>query len=208
MYLVAVRREVLHYRELYRRSVGKLSRRLYHTLAVCILSYQLESVGPGSVLRDLIASEKVPVYQLTKVYRQSEDSQIVANANKVKDGNMDIKDAEDFKIIRRLNEADVTIETMKIFKKNYDKENPYDFQILSPIKASLAGVNHINEIAQQEIYADNSTKHITVSRKKYHIGDKIIFLQNEPSRGFYMVTVEQSLKSMVMILLLIFQERA
>lgn len=146
---------------------------------------QLESVGPGSVLRDLIASEKVPVYQLTKVYRQSEDSQIVANANKVKDGNMDIKEAEDFKVIRCLNEADVTIETMKIFKKNYDKEKPFDFQVLSPIKASLAGVNHINEIAQQEIYADNSTKHITVSRKKYHIGDKIIFLQNEPSRGFY-----------------------
>ena len=146
---------------------------------------QLESVGPGSVLRDLIASEKVPVYQLTKVYRQSEDSQIVANANKVKDGNMDIKDAEDFKVIKCVNEADVATETMKIFKKYYDRENPYDFQVLSPIKASLAGVNHINEIAQKEIYADNSTKHITVSRKKYHIGDKIIFLHNEPSRGFY-----------------------
>lgn len=146
---------------------------------------QLESVGPGSVLRDLIASGKVPVYQLTKVYRQSEDSQIVANANKVKDGNMDIKDAEDFKVIKCVNEADVATETMKIFKKYYDRENPYDFQVLSPIKASLAGVNHINELAQDDIYSESNTKYITVSRKKYHVGEKIIFLQNEPSRGFY-----------------------
>lgn len=146
---------------------------------------QLESVGPGSVLRDIIASGQVPVYMLTKIFRQAEDSQIVSNANKVRDGIKELQSADDFKIIRCANEEDVSTEAMRLFKKYYDTDKPYDFQILSPIKASLAGVNRINEVAQEYIYSDCKAEHITVNRKKYYAGDKIIFLENDVEAGFY-----------------------
>ena len=47
---------------------------------------QLPSVGPGNVLRDLIASERVPVVRLTQVFRQAETSSIITNAHRINQG--------------------------------------------------------------------------------------------------------------------------
>ena len=47
---------------------------------------QLPSVGPGNVLRDMIASEAFPVVKLTKIFRQAAQSDIIVNAHKINDG--------------------------------------------------------------------------------------------------------------------------
>lgn len=49
-------------------------------------SYQLQSVGPGQVLGDIIASEMFPVVRLEKIYRQDEESHIITNAYKINGG--------------------------------------------------------------------------------------------------------------------------
>lgn len=146
---------------------------------------QLESVGAGSVLRDMIASGQIPVYQLTKVYRQAETSAIVSNANKVNAGDMNIQEAEDFKIIRCLNENEVSEKTIELFKQFYDTENPYEFQMLSPVKAGAAGVNNLNRLAQQDIFAGKNQPHITAGKRKYFVEDKVIFLKNDTEKDFY-----------------------
>ena len=53
-------------------------------------SDQLPSVGPGSVLKDLIDSGAIPTKKLTEIYRQAAESQIIMNAHKINSGSQDI----------------------------------------------------------------------------------------------------------------------
>lgn len=69
-------------------------------------SDQLPSVGPGSVLKDLIESQKIPTQKLTEIYRQAAESQIVTNAHKINMGQVDLeinKKDGDFFFIRETN---------------------------------------------------------------------------------------------------------
>ena len=47
---------------------------------------QLPSVGPGSILKDIIESNEIPVVQLTRIFRQAKESDIVVNAHKINRG--------------------------------------------------------------------------------------------------------------------------
>lgn len=69
-------------------------------------SDQLPSVGPGSVLKDLIDSGEIPTQKLTQIYRQAAESQIITNAHKINMGNQEIdlnKKDGDFFFIRENN---------------------------------------------------------------------------------------------------------
>ncbi len=80
-------------------------------------SDQLPSVGPGSVLKDLIESGEIPVKKLTEIYRQATESQIVTNAHKINSGNEDIdlnKKEGDFFFIRENNLLSQILELMSI----------------------------------------------------------------------------------------------
>ncbi len=70
---------------------------------------QLPSVGPGNVLRDMIASEAFPVVKLTKIFRQAAQSDIIVNAHKINDGEVVPlnKKSRDFLFIRRDYPADI-----------------------------------------------------------------------------------------------------
>lgn len=133
---------------------------------------QLPSVGPGNVLRDIIASGCFPVVTLQKIFRQASQSDIVVNAHKINDGEhiaLDNK-SKDFFLLKRY-DADVIINVMLQLVKQkmprYVDATSYDIQVLTPTRKGLLGVERLNIILQQ--YLNPPAK----QKKEHQVGDRI-----------------------------------
>lgn len=133
---------------------------------------QLPSVGPGNVLRDIIASGCFPVVTLQKIFRQASQSDIVVNAHKINDGEhiaLDNK-SKDFFWLKRY-DADVIINVMLQLVKQkmprYVDATSYDIQVLTPTRKGLLGVERLNTILQQ--YLNPPAK----QKKEHQVGDRI-----------------------------------
>ena len=115
---------------------------------------QLPSVGPGSVLKDIIASQRFPVVTLTRIFRQAGESDIVVNAHKMNAGEPVILDnkSRDFFFLRR-QDADTIIGVviMLIQKKlpGYVHAHPNEIQVMTPTRKGLLGVERLNGILQR-----------------------------------------------------------
>ncbi len=116
---------------------------------------QLPSVGPGAVLKDLIASQKFEFVTLTKIYRQSEAGDIVVNAHNIRMGKqirLD-NDSKDFFFLER-NESARIISGMEYLIKK--KLPPYvgcssdEIQVMTPMRKGMLGVENLN-VRLQEI---------------------------------------------------------
>ena len=115
---------------------------------------QLPSVGPGSVLRDIIQSHACNVVMLTKIFRQASTSDIIVNAHKINHGEEVILDNKsiDFFLLKRY-DADVIINVvLQLIKQKLPKfvdATPYDIQVLTPMRKGLLGVERLNGILQR-----------------------------------------------------------
>lgn len=123
---------------------------------------QLPSVGPGSVLRDIIRSHSCNVVMLTKIFRQASTSDIIVNAHKINQGGEVTLDNKsmDFFFLKRY-DADVIIHVvLQLIKQKLPKfvdATPYDIQVLTPMRKGLLGVERLNGILQQ--YLNPPMKH-------------------------------------------------
>ena len=115
---------------------------------------QLPSVGPGSVLRDIIQSHACIVVMLTKIFRLASTSDIIVNAHKINHGEEEILDNKsmDFFFLKRY-DADVIINVvLQLIKQKLPKfvdATPYDIQVLTPMRKGLLGVERLNGILQR-----------------------------------------------------------
>lgn len=115
---------------------------------------QLPSVGPGSVLRDVIRSHACNVVMLTKIFRQASTSDIIVNAHKINQGEEVTLDNKsmDFFFLKRY-DADLIINVvLQLIKQKLPKfvdATPYDIQVLTPMRKGLLGVERLNGIIQQ-----------------------------------------------------------
>ena len=115
---------------------------------------QLPSVGPGSVLRDIIQSHACNVVMLTKIFRKASTSDIIVNAHKINHGEEVILDNKsmDFFFLKRY-DADVIINVvLQLIKQKLPKfvdATPYDIQVLTPMRKGLLGVERLNGILQR-----------------------------------------------------------
>lgn len=145
---------------------------------------QLPSVGPGNVLKDMIASEAFATVRLNRIYRQEEGSRIVSNAHKINRGEaipMDNK-SSDFFIMPR-NRADAvistTIELVREKMPNYMKVAPQDVQVLVPTRKGEVGVINLNGVLQQALNPPSPEKAEHESgRVIYREGDKVMQIKN------------------------------
>ncbi|WP_346663377.1 ATP-dependent RecD-like DNA helicase [uncultured Merdimonas sp.] len=145
---------------------------------------QLPSVGPGSVLKDIIDSGCFPVVMLTRIFRQAGESDIVVNAHKINRGEPVLLDnkSQDFFFLKR-QEPDVIISVILtlIQKKlpGYVGATPYDIQVLTPMRKGLLGVERLNKILQQYLNPPGPEKNERESGDHlFREGDKVMQIKN------------------------------
>lgn len=145
---------------------------------------QLPSVGPGNVLRDMIDSGCFNVVKLTKIFRQATQSDIVVNAHKINRGEQVPlgKKSMDFLFIRR-EEPNAIINAMitLVQKKlpGYVHAEPYDIQIMSPMRKGAMGVERLNSILQEFLNPPKAGKEEKeVGGVVFRTGDKVMQIKN------------------------------
>ena len=155
-------------------------------------SDQLPSVGPGSVLKDLINSKKIVAVHLDKIFRQAAKSKIVVNAHRVNNGKKFIsqndeeleRDAkQDFFFIKENNQEKVLQQVLSLCNGRLKKFGDYDFfesiQVLTPTKKGLLGTKELNKALQQELNPprEGETEKNSLGAI-FRIGDRVMQIKN------------------------------
>lgn len=163
---------------------------------------QLPSVGPGSVLKDIIASGEFPVVELVKIFRQASQSDIVVNAHKINQGvpvSLDNK-SMDFFFLKRYDANVIISVVITLIQKKMPKfvdAEPYDIQVLTPMRKGLLGVERLNVILQQYLNPPSKEKKEKEHGKGlFREGDKVMQIKNNYQleweiRGLYGIPVEK-----------------
>ena len=145
---------------------------------------QLPSVGPGSVLKDLIESECFPVIRLTKIFRQAEQSDIVVNAHKINRGEAVVLDnkSQDFFFLKRQDANTIISVVLTLIQKKLPKyvdADMFDIQVLTPMRKGLLGVERLNTILQQYLNPPQPQKtEKEYGDKRFRVGDKVMQIKN------------------------------
>ncbi|MBE5906209.1 MAG: ATP-dependent RecD-like DNA helicase [Lachnospiraceae bacterium] len=145
---------------------------------------QLPSVGPGSVLQDMIEAGTVPVVRLNKVYRQGEESSIVVNAHCINQGQMVSLDNKnkDFFFLKRYDANQVINVTLQLVLQKlpgYVDAGPLDIQVMTPTRKGLLGVEHLNEVLQHYLNPEKPSKEEKkVGNTLFREGDKVMQIKN------------------------------
>ena len=145
---------------------------------------QLPSVGPGNVLKDMIASEQFNVVKLTHIFRQAAESDIIVNAHKINEGErVDLaKRSRDFLFIRRetpdaIISAMLTLITQKL--PGYVNAKPFDIQIMTPMRKGALGVERLNTILQSFLNPPDKEKpEKEIGGITFRLGDKVMQIKN------------------------------
>ncbi|MCG8514532.1 MAG: ATP-dependent RecD-like DNA helicase [Halanaerobiales bacterium] len=145
---------------------------------------QLPSVGPGSVLRDMINSDTIPVTRLKYNYRQANGSVVARMANEMTEGIVpELKDDGDFKYTKVLADDIAEQETLSLIKQLVaNGKTVMDFQILSPMRKGKSGVNNLNEKIRDIVNPKNDKKPELGS---YRLSDKVMVIQNDYQKGVF-----------------------
>lgn len=148
---------------------------------------QLPSVGPGNVLKDLIDSGFINTIRLTKIYRQSEESNIVKLAHHIKKGDPISDDFENdvtFYSTNDYNLKKIVLEYIKKAENNgYDKD---DIQVVAPMYQGMNGIDVLNELLQRHFNPqDGLKKELRVGKVIYRENDKILQLKNQNEDNVY-----------------------
>lgn len=131
---------------------------------------QLASVGPGSILLDLIESNVVKTVHLDKIFRQAAKSKIILNAHKVNNGEAFITPEEakkneakdDFFYIKETTNDGMLYQVLSLCKERLKNFGDYNFfeniQVLSPTKKGLLGTKELNKALQNELNPESDFK--------------------------------------------------
>lgn len=160
-----------------------------HVKKICIIGDedQLPSVSPGSVLRDLIASEVFPLTRLHHIYRQKEGSGVIALAHDIREGNVDFsRYTKDVSFIET-DTVNIKNAVIQIVQSALDKNYSFDdIQVLSPMYASNAGITILNNALQEKFNPPSfDKKEVRHGYMTFREGDKILQLKNQTEDDVY-----------------------
>ena len=163
---------------------------------------QLPSVGPGSVLKDIIDSDSFPVVRLTKIFRQASESDIIVNAHKINKGEHVVLDnkSRDFFFLKR-QDANVIIRIVITLVQQkmpkYVHADQSEIQVLTPMRKGLLGVERLNNILQEYLNPPSpEKKEKEYGNGRFREGDKVMQIRNNYQtqweiRGKYGIAVEK-----------------
>jgi exodeoxyribonuclease V alpha subunit len=147
--------------------------------------YQLPSVGAGSVLKDVIRSQKVPVVELKEIFRQAKKSLIIVNAHKINNGQIpELKSGkdylEDFYFIEQHDPEQALRTIMDLVCERIPRRfklNPInDVQVLSPMHKGVVGTENLNKSLQDAL--NPSKVHIVKGDRTFRLDDKVMQMRN------------------------------
>ena len=151
---------------------------------------QLPSVGPGSVLKDLIESETIQTVHLDKIFRQAAKSKIILNAHRVNKGepflgkeDIEQETNQDFFYIKHKTQEEILKEVISLCTGRLEKFGNYDFfqniQILTPTKKGLLGTKELNKELQAYLNPNlDGRPEKSNSGALYRTGDRIMQIKN------------------------------
>jgi exodeoxyribonuclease V alpha subunit len=151
---------------------------------------QLPSVGPGAVLRDLIASKVIPTARLTQIFRQAEGSLIVKNAHRINAGEVPVTaqgETGEFYVIEA-KEAGIAADLIHRLvtdriPKRFGLDPRRDIQVLTPMHKGEVGIQAINDRLQAALNPDGAQ--VGRGAKVLRLGDKVMQLKNSYDKEVY-----------------------
>lgn len=154
---------------------------------------QLASVGPGDVLRSMIASQKIPYFFLKEIFRQSAHSQIIVNAHRINQGLMPLMDpalTPDFYIVGTQSIEEQQRKVVAIvsnrLKNRFGFDPIDDIQVLSPVNEGPLGVNTLNTLLQEILNPTNAIKvEVNYRDGLFRTGDKVIQTVNNYDKNIF-----------------------
>lgn len=153
---------------------------------------QLASVGPGSVLKDLIHSNQIATIHLDKIFRQAAKSKIILNAHRVNQGEKFLKKGEDvseeemqddFFFIKEIYQEKMLEEVISLCTGRLQNYGNYDFfqniQVLSPTKKGALGTKELNKALQEKLNpnVDNLPERASMGAI-FRAGDRVMQIKN------------------------------
>lgn len=161
---------------------------------------QLPSVGPGTVLKNIIDSGVFPVVRLTKIFRQAAESHIVTNAHRINDGLFPVIDDSDPKndfFLEIMDKKGEKLEASEIAERtaqaiiklltdtipNMYHIQPKDIQILAPMRNGSAGTIALNKLAQEALNPEGPS--IAFEGYSYRKGDRVMQTKNDYEKGVF-----------------------
>ena len=177
---------------------------------------QLPSVGPGSVLQDLIRSEAFPVVRLTKIFRQAAESDIIVNAHKINRGEQILLDnkSRDFFFLERQDPNMILRVVLALVQEKmprYVHAQISDIQVLTPMRKGVLGVENLNRVLQRYLnpqspdkpeipfgHGRSSGEASETEANVLRVGDKVMQIRNNYQleweiRSRYGIPVERGL---------------
>lgn len=152
--------------------------------------YQLPSIGPGNVLKDILGSQRVCTVTLHQIFRQSEGSQIIINAHRIQEGQFPYlygPKNRDFFLVEANTPEKVLSELISLvtarLPKRYDLDPIKEIQVLSPMKKGIIGIQQLNSQLQKMLNPEKF--HIYRSGKMLGKHDKVIQLKNNYSKEVF-----------------------
>jgi exodeoxyribonuclease V alpha subunit len=149
---------------------------------------QLPSVGPGSVLRDLIQSQIVPTVRLHEIFRQSKESWIVANAHRINQGEFPyLAKSRDFFFIEENHPEQIAALLPGLVKTRIPGflhcDPVEDIQVLTPMRRTTTGVDNLNLCLQEALNpAEPDKTEFTLGQTLFRTGDKVMQIRNDYQR--------------------------
>lgn len=151
---------------------------------------QLPSVGAGSVLQDLILSEKLPTTRLTEIFRQAQSSKIILNAHRINAGEFpDLSNDKkgDFFFMEeedpdKLTDLIVNLVDSRL-PKAYGFDSFDDIQVLAPMNRGTIGNRNLNDVLQKKL--NPSYEPLVRMGRSFHDDDKVMQVKNNYDKGVY-----------------------
>jgi len=169
---------------------------------------QLPSVGAGDVLRDIIASGRAAVAQLSTIFRQAANSGIVVNAHRINQGQFPVlNEFDDFYFFSKQDPQEAAELLVDIVKRRIPKKFGLypldDIQVLTPMYRGVCGVNNLNVLLQEALNpAAPGKAEQKLNDRVFRVGDKVMQVRNNYDKMVFngdigrIVTVDPVLKEM------------
>lgn len=147
---------------------------------------QLPSVGPGNVLKELVACPSVPSVRLTRIFRQAAQGDIVLNSHRINKGEEpdfgDPKGGSEFCLVRVSSEEKIRDYIVRMAKKLKDRNS--NFQVLAPKYDGPVGVNSLN-VHLRDVLNPSGPPEWSGRTQNFRVGDRVMVVKNNYKKGVY-----------------------